>query len=436
MQAIFPQGLLLRSLIIIIFPFLLIQSLTIFVFLQNERDKITEQLTQELVRELSLVVAIFESNPPQKYDDLVKIISEALEVQVSYAQDNHSSQNINGIFFDVIDDDINAIISKKIKSPYFINTIGTSNWIEIGIRLANGYNIRVLAQQGRIDLTSTFTFVTLIFILSLCLLIIAGFLIGNQIRPIVSLSNAMHQFGRGQKIPSNFRVGGASEVRQAFTAFMKMKTRIERQLEERSNFLAGISHDLRTIVTRFRLQISMLKDTHSREALESDVEVMQKMIESYLNFIRSDTQEQTQETNLLYFMQEIIDFMQIAGKEIHVFEEQQCLLKIRPLSIKRALMNVVSNAIRHADIIHITITADESYAFVKIEDNGEGIAEESYQDVFRPFFRLDKARNLDYSGSGLGLSIARDAVLGHGGDIRLDKSSHLGGLLVMISFPR
>jgi two-component system osmolarity sensor histidine kinase EnvZ len=268
---------------------------------------------------------------------------------------------------------------------------------------------------------------------SLVVLAIAIAFLRNQIRPIVRLADAAEAFGKGREAP-NFRPRGAREVRRAAAAFLEMKGRVERAIEQRTTMLAGVSHDLRTILTRFKLELALLGDEPEIEAIKKDVDEMAAMLEAYLAFARGDMGEQPAPTDIAALLEELKLDTERHGHAASVTFHGQPEVTVRPAGFKRCLANLVTNASRFASTVAITGHRDHRWLSVTVDDNGPGIPQELREDVFKPFLRLDDARNQDEGGTGLGLAIARDIARSHGGDITLGDSP-LGGLRATVRVP-
>ncbi|WP_334176601.1 ATP-binding protein, partial [Pseudoxanthobacter sp.] len=269
---------------------------------------------------------------------------------------------------------------------------------------------------------------------SVVLLIIAILFLRNQIRPIQTLAEAAERFGRGLPV-ENFRPRGALEVRQAAFAFLEMRRRIERQIEQRTTMLAGVSHDLRTILTRFRLELALIGEGEEIEALKQDVDVMNAMLEAYLAFARGDGDEQARETDLTLILEYLEDEAVARGASVFPTSfEGEPMVVVKPMAFSRLLFNLVVNATRYGRTVQIAARHADGWITVVVDDDGPGIAPDDREAVFRPFFRLDAARNQDQTGTGLGLTIARDIARGHGGDVTLGDSP-LGGLRVRVRVP-
>jgi two-component system, OmpR family, osmolarity sensor histidine kinase EnvZ len=268
---------------------------------------------------------------------------------------------------------------------------------------------------------------------AIVLLTIAILFLRNQIRPIQQLADAAESFGKGRAV-GEFVPRGAREVRKAGEAFTEMRRRIERQIEQRTAMLAGVSHDLRTVLTRFRLQTALMAEGPDRDAFEADVDEMQMMLEAYLAFARGDGDEEAVPTDIPELLRSIAADADRAGFEVGSSFTGDPLVTVRPNAFKRLVGNLVGNACRHADRIDVTARHAVDWLTITVDDDGPGVPEGERDNVFRPFYRLDEARNQDEGGSGLGLAIARDIARGHGGDITLD-ASPLGGLRAVIRIP-
>jgi len=268
---------------------------------------------------------------------------------------------------------------------------------------------------------------------SLVLLTVAILFLHNQIRPILRLADAAESFGMGREAP-DFRPRGAREVRRAANAFLEMKSRIERSIEQRTAMLAGVSHDLRTILTRFKLELALLGDSPEIDAMKKDVDEMQRMLEAYLAFARGDSGEASVPTDMAGFLEELKADAERHGHQTTVTFHGYPIVTVRSAAFKRCIDNLVSNASRYANAIAITAHRDHRWLTITVDDDGPGIPAKMREDVFKPFLRLDHARNQDKGGTGLGLAIARDIARSHGGDITLSDSP-MGGLRATVRVP-
>ena len=335
-------------------------------------------------------------------------------------------------FFSLLDQSLSEEISKRIRRPFWIDTVGRSALVEIRIRLDDAV-MRVFARRSAAYASNSEIFLFWMVGTSTVLLIVAILFLRNQIRPILRLADAAESFGKGREVP-NFRPRGAREVRRAAHAFIEMKTRIERAMEQRTAMLAGVSHDLRTILTRFKLELALLGDSPEIEAMKKDVDEMARMLEAYLAFARGDSGETSAPTDMAAFLDELKADAERNGHRTSVAFHGQPIVTVRPAAFKRCLANLVSNAARHAHSISITGHRDHRWLTVTVDDDGPGIPRHMREEVFKPFLRLDDARNQDEGGTGLGLAIARDIARSHGGDITLSDSP-IGGLRATVRVP-
>ena len=294
--------------------------------------------------------------------------------------------------------------------------------------------MRVVAQRAQLMPSNTHIFIVWMVVSATVLLIVAILFLRNQIRPILSLADAADLFGRGRPAPMDFKVRGAREVRLAAQAFLDMRERIERHVEQRTIMLAGVSHDLRTILTRFRLQLAMMRGPQI-EALKRDVDEMQQMLEDYLAFAKGDSGEDAKRISVREVLEEVQMAAEAPGKTIQLDVRQDPFtVALKRNAFKRAITNLVTNATRYADRVSIRALKSRGWLTVVVEDNGPGIPADKREDVFRPFHSLDAARNQNKKSTGLGLAITRDIVRSHGGEITLDQSM-LGGLRAVIRIP-
>ena len=282
--------------------------------------------------------------------------------------------------------------------------------------------------------STTYVFAFWIFGSSLLLTGIAVLFLRNQIRPILRLASAAENFGLGRDVEA-FKPEGATEVRKAAASFIKMRDRIRRHIEERTRMLAGVSHDLRTPLTRMRLQLSMMGDDENARDLLSDVMEMEHMVNGYLDFARGEGKEQTEETDIPDLIAKTVDSLRKDGVALSFTANAPLTMNVRRNDFKRCLWNLITNAERYGTVVRVGLNVKEHFAEIGIEDNGPGIPAEKRDDVFKAFFRLDESRNTQTGGVGLGLTITRDIVLAHGGKILMGDSA-LGGLKVLLIFPK
>jgi two-component system osmolarity sensor histidine kinase EnvZ len=323
-------------------------------------------------------------------------------------------------------------LQSMLRRPFVLDVDSQEKWIRIAVQLEDGV-LRVSLPQRRLFSSSGYIFLMWMIGISIVLLAIAILFMRNQIRPIHRLAVAAERFGKGRDVPA-FKPQGAAEVRQAAQAFLDMHTRIKRQIEQRTAMLAGVSHDLRTPLTRLKLQLAMLGDSPDVEAMKSDIHDMEHMIGGYLDFVRGEGDEPSSFNSLNAIIDKVIVAAKRQGLEIQAATGEDISIMLRPMAFERCLLNVINNAGKYAKHIWVSAGVINGQVEIVVDDDGPGIPEDQYEEVFRPFYRVDSSRNAATGGVGLGLPIAMDIVHAHGGQIWLEKSPQ-GGLRVVITIP-
>ena len=429
-----PKRLYARSLIIIITPMILLQSVVAFVFMERHWQTVTQRLSQAVTRDIAAIIDLVESFPTDADQaNIIRIAQERMQMKVDVLPPDPLPAPGPKPFFSILDQTMSSEITRQINRPFWIDTVGNSNIIEVRIQLENKV-LRVFVRRSQAYASNTHIFIIWMVGTSLVLLMIAIPFLRNQIRPILQLAEAAESFGKGRPMPADFRPRGAEEVRRAGFAFMQMRERIERQIEQRTAMLTGVSHDLRTILTRFKLQLALSRSKADTEAMNQDIEDMQSMLEGYLAFARGEASEDPGRFDLASYLEKVSDEAKLRKRKITTKLTGDPSIHVRPNAFDRLLSNIVGNAFRYAKTVEVNAVHNKGTLTVTVDDDGPGIPPERREDVFKPFFRLDEARNLDSTGTGLGLSIARDIARSHGGDITLDKSP-LGGLRAVIRVP-
>lgn len=430
-----PKGLFARALIIIIAPIVLLESILAFVFMERHWETVTRRLSEATSRDIAMLISVYEANPRKEGQKwLTTLAREKLRLSVQILPSGDLPPTRPKPFFSLLDRTLSNEIRKVIARPFWIDTVGRSNHVEIRVKLDNAV-FRVIARRSQTYASNSHIFLVWMLVTSLILLTIAILFLRNQIKPILRLADAAETFGKGRPIPEDFTPRGAREVRRAATAFIEMRDRIERHVEQRTTMLAGVSHDLRTILTRFKLQLAMFDDTPETKALYSDASEMQHMLEDYLSFAKGDGGEETVPVEVEEMLEELCSELSHHGKDIKLNVEDDVMsVQLRRQAFKRAIANLVGNAVRYGDQVILKAGMEGNWLKIEVDDNGPGIAEDKRDEVFRPFYRLDTARNQDQPNTGLGLAIALDIIRGHGGDIQLDESS-LGGLRAIVLVP-
>ena len=400
----------------------------------------TSRLSYAVAGEIAIIVDILDSalDKAEFEKKIVKFereLSLLITFQEGEALTDHADALTGWIMWEpMISKSLRGELEQKIDIPFQINVDFQEKWIEVRLQTQNGV-LSISMPQRRLFSSSSYVFLIWVFGVSFILLLISVAFMRNQIRPIRRLAIAADRFGKGRDV-KDFKVEGAKEVRQAGQAFIDMKTRIQRQISQRTDMLAAVSHDLRTPLTRMKLQMAVAKPSADIEAIQGDISDMEKMIEGYLSFVRGEGQEQSILTDVNALVIEAITDTQRQGANISFMNRDVDIhLPIKPMAFKRCVSNILTNAAKYAKNTAVTMSMDEDgWIDLLIEDDGPGVPSDQYEAVFRPFYRVDTSRNMDTGGVGLGMSIAMDIVLAHGGKIWLDRSN-MGGLAVHIGLP-
>jgi two-component system osmolarity sensor histidine kinase EnvZ len=429
-----PKGLYARSLIIVIAPIVILQSIVAYVFMERHWQLVTYRLSAAVTQDIAALIDVQKTYPQDRgYETLRRIARERLNLMVEILPPEPLPISGPRPFFDVLDAALSREIALQVGRPFWIDTVGNSALVEIRIQLEDNAIMKVFARRGMAYASNSHIFLVWMMIASLVLIGIAILFLRNQIRPIQALAAAAEDFGKGREVVG-FRPRGASEVRAAALAFIEMRRRIERQIDQRTTMLAGVSHDLRTVLTRFKLELALLPEGPETEALHRDVDEMGRMVEGYLAFARGDSGEHPAPTDMEAFLTELAADAERSGHKVTASFHGEPIVTVRPDAFRRCLANLVGNAARYGDAIAIVGHRDHRWLTFTVDDDGPGIPADRREDVFKPFLRLDDARNVDEGGSGLGLAIARDIARSHGGEITL-ADSPLGGLRATVRVP-
>ncbi|GLS43109.1 ATP-binding protein [Methylobacterium brachythecii] len=429
---VLPKGLYARSLIIIIAPMVLLQSVIAYTFMERHWQLVTRRLSSAVTADVAALIDIYETYPKDKdAETLARIANNRLNLDLDILKGAKLPPQGPRPFFSILDEALSEEIKKQIKRPFWIDTVGRSNLIEIRVAIPDGV-LRVTARRSQAYASNSHIFLVWMIGSSLVLLGVAILFLRNQIKPIVRLSLVAESFGKGREI--EFKPRGAREVRQAGHAFIEMKRRIERAMEQRTAMLNGVSHDLRTILTRFKLSLALVEQSPDVEDLRRDVDEMSRMLEGYLAFARGDSAETAAATDMRALLEDLRTDIERLGAHVNdVTLEGRPIVTVRPDAFRRCLFNLAANAARYGDTVAIGGRVDGRSFLVSIDDDGPGVPTQSREEVFKPFVRLDDARQ-DAGGSGLGLAIARDIARTHGGDVSLHDSP-LGGLRATVRIP-
>ena len=428
-----PTGLLARAMIIIIVPMVILQTVIGLAFMDRHWLSVTRRLSASVAQDIAAVIDIINTYPQDSdYDTISRIAFERMLLDVDMEPKAALPPPMRRPFLSRFHDVFREQLKRRIDRPFWLDTESNPSIIHIKVDVPQG----VLSIHLRTSLAyaaNSHIFIVWMLGTAIVLLTIAIIFMRNQIKPIERLAEAAESFGKGRDV--DFRPRGAREVRQAGFAFLEMKRRIERAMQQRTTMLSGVSHDLRTIITRFRLSLAIMEETPEIEDLRRDIDEMSRMLEGYLAFARGDDQTALAvETDMHQFFQELrLDFER-SGHPVHVNYSGDPLVMLRGDDFKRCLTNLLANAARYSKTIAMTGERDHRWLSVHVDDDGPGIPASEREEVFKPFYRLDEARTMDEGGSGLGLPIARDIARAHGGDLTLSDSP-LGGLRASVKIP-
>jgi len=434
-RKILPRTLFARSLLIIVVPVFLLQVVTTLVFVDNHWRKVTSRLAFSVAGEVSIIADELDASyNPARLKDISEFYAQKLDLLVTFEPDAELVPETvaTGAWEPFAAEALSKAMTVQVRRPFSLSFSPDDEWVNIGVQLDNGV-LRVLALERRLYSSSVLIFLLWVMGTSVILFAVSVFFMRNQIRPIRKLAIMAERMGKGQEI-APFKPEGAREVRQAARAFIDMHQRITRQVEQRTAMLAGVSHDLRTPLTRLKLGLSLVGDNDEIEALKNDVVDMERMVNSYLNFLRGEGEEGTELVSLVGMVEKIAELVRKSGKPVHVAVAESIMVNVRPMAFARCIQNLVSNADKYGHEIWVSAKEKVDHIIICVDDNGDGLSPDLYEDVFKPFFRADESRNASTGGVGLGLPIVRDIVHAHGGEVHLEKSPH-GGLRAVITLP-
>ena len=432
-KRLLPRTLFGRSLMIIITPVVLMQVVAAFYFYDRHWDVMTQRLSDGVAGEIALIIEELENNDgPEARSALFTRAARTLALIIRLEEGLTLVPQGEPSRYNLLRSRLADALRHKVDRPFRIDPIVSNDWSVIEVEIDEGV-LQILVPRRRLYSATSLIFIVWMVGSAVVLFAVALVFMRNQIRPIRRLATASDRFGKGREVP-NFKVEGASEVRQAARAFLLMRERIRRQISQRTEMLAGVSHDLRTPLTRMKLQLALAGDSPEIEELRADVAEMELMIEGYLAFARGEGTETPKPTDLEILLTEVVNAAQREGATVALTIRDGVMLPLRPQAMRRCLANLLSNARRHARNVWVTARRRGSNAEITIDDDGPGIADSLRETVFKPFFRIDPSRNPDTGGTGLGLTIARDVVRSHGGNVTLHRSPQ-GGLRCRIRLP-
>ena len=429
-----PKSLYARVVLIVILPIFLMQSLVTFAFFDRHWNLVTANLSANVAGQVALIAALYqEAEDDNARADVEQIALSDLDLSVRFQPGAGIPESDELSIFNVYNSTLDRQLRNSLDMPYWFNTRSWPAFVEIRVQLTGGQLV-FFAYRDRVFATTGPIFLFWMASSSVLLGAIAIVFLRNQVRSILRLANAAEEFGRGRDAP-DYRPSGATEVRKAGYAFIAMRERIKRHLEQRTTMLAGVSHDLRTPLTRIKLALAMQPDNPETEALRDDVIEMERMVEAYLEFARGEAMDEDPAPfNVSALTEEVASDAKRGGHHIHTDIPPSLNIIARRTALKRAIANLVNNALRHGEGVWVSAQRFERQVEIYVDDNGPGIEADKFDEVFKPFTRLDEARNLNESGMGLGLTVVRDVARAHGGDVLLSQSPR-GGLRASIQLP-
>jgi two-component system osmolarity sensor histidine kinase EnvZ len=420
-----PRSLLGRSLLIIVTPLVLLQVVSAIIFFESHWDKVSLRLARSVAGDTSSLIELLKQSPtPDEKNRYLELWSTHKLITASLRKDSKGS--------DLMDNVLNRTLQETLRQPFRIDSETLKRHVIVQVQLSNSV-LQLIVSRKRLFSSTTYVFVIWMVGTSLILFGVATIFMRNQVKPIRRLAVAADNFGKGRDV-TQFKPEGAREVRQAASAFLAMRERISRQISQRTDMLAGVSHDLRTPLTRMKLQLAMIQKTDGVDELNSDVEEMEHMLEGYLTFARGEGTETPRPSNVSTVLNEVVAQAHRKSEAVDLHTEGELIVSLRPQAFKRCMTNLIDNAIRYAD--HVTVRAGMRGKAIEItvDDDGPGIPEDQREEVFKSFYRIDNSRNPETGGVGLGLTIARDVIRSHGGDIILSDSP-LSGLRARVRLP-
>jgi two-component system, OmpR family, osmolarity sensor histidine kinase EnvZ len=434
LRDIMPKGLYWRTLLIIVAPAALLQLIITLVFLDDHWQATSKRMSQGVAADVALIIQLYERNPtPQNFADLQRYAQRPLRLDIELQPRAPLALRPCRATGSVLDGYFTRALEGELGRSIWYDSTCPGNQVIIRVPIAEGV-LQLRAFRDRVQARSGPLFVAWIAGATLFIIVVSIIFIRNQVRPIELLAASMERFGRGEEV-GHFRARGAREVRGAAHAFFAMRERLTKSIEQRSQLLAGVSHDLRTPLTRLKLQFALMPPSAEVEDAKRDLKEMEETLDEYLAFAKGQAEEAPAQVDVAALAQEVAADTKRAGAEVEVESTGNVTTPGRARGLKRCVANLIDNAAAHGDHVRVGVNGEERAVTVIVDDNGPGIPPDQYEEAFRPFSRLDQTRSRNQKGVGLGLAIARDVARSHGGDIILSPSP-LGGLRATLRIPR
>ncbi len=428
-----PKGLYARTLLIVVLPIFIMQAVVTYIFFNRHWEEVSGNLSGNAAGDIALVTQLYrQAGNDAAREQVTSLAREDLDIAIRFEEGGVIPPKDKRGIFAVNSSTLDKRLSEALAQPYWYNIAGYKNYVEIRVQLDEGFLVFLVLRE-RVYTDNAWLFI-LWLIGATCLLgYVSLVFMRNQIRSITRLAKAAEAFGRGKDIPE-YKPSGAREVRAAGAAFLAMRQRIKRYVNQRTSMLAGVSHDLRTPLTRMKLALAMMPEGEDTHELKADVNEMERMLDEYLAFAGNQAQEEPILFDLRNLADEIVADTERGGHQLRVDLPESLEMDARRHALKRAIANLVSNGFKHAKNVLLSAARDENFVEITVDDDGPGIPPEQYDEAFKPFSRLDEARNQNIAGVGLGLAVVRDVARAHGGDVTLCVAP-MGGLRAVMRLP-
>jgi len=426
-----PKGLYWRSYLIILLPIALMQTLVVYSFFEEHWRTTTSNLSESVAGEIAFLTEIHDAEPGD-FPRWAALAEETTQISAVISEGEALPTSVRSSLFSALDRALRRALAARLDRPFWFDTTRYPNHIDIRVAVDEGV-MRIIVRRDQVFAPTGYIFLVWLVGATVILALVSVLFIKNQVRPIERLAQAAEEFGMGRDV-ERFKPAGASEVRRAAHAFLQMRQRIRRYLEQRTALLASVSHDLRTPLTRLKLQLALMPEGPAREAARKDVKEMEAMLDEYLDFARGQGAEDASPADLGELLRGAAADAARGGMDVAVEEAGAVSAPVRELALRRALGNLIANAAAHAGTVRLSLRARDDAVEIVVDDDGPGIPADKREEAFRAFSRLDPARNQNRDGVGLGLAIARDIARGHGGDLVLEDSP-LGGLRAVVRIP-